>query len=109
MNKENLTPGNEYGFSVVAYNFNGFGPASDLAYFTSCTGPSGQPVPVVLQTTATTITFQWQAPADDGACPILSYDLLLDDGLGGSFESTDSATIANRPYLREHTVTLTEP
>ena len=40
-NKEGLTPGNNYGFSVVAYNFNGFGPASDLAYFTSCTEPSG--------------------------------------------------------------------
>lgn len=40
-NMQSLTAGNEYGFSVVAYNFNGFGPASPTAMFKSCTAPSG--------------------------------------------------------------------
>lgn len=50
-NKENLSAGNEYGFSVVAYNFNGFGPSSQMAMFKSCTAPSGQAVPIVLEAT----------------------------------------------------------
>ena len=41
-NKENLTAGNEYGFTVVAFNFNGFGPASEMKMLKSCTVPSGQ-------------------------------------------------------------------
>ena len=41
-NKENLTAGNEYGFTVVAFNFNGFGPASEMKMLKSCTAPSGQ-------------------------------------------------------------------
>jgi hypothetical protein len=54
-NKENLSAGNEYGFSVVAYNFNGFGPASTVAMYKSCTAPSGQAVPTVLVSTETSI------------------------------------------------------
>jgi len=38
---EKLTPGNEYGFTVIAFNFNGFGPASNMAMFKACTPPSG--------------------------------------------------------------------
>lgn len=103
-NMENLSPGNEYGFSIVAYNFNGRGPASEIAYFKSCTAPSGQPVPEVVETTQTSVMFRWYPPADDGACPVESYELYLDDGNSGSFSLTDAALIENKPYLREHTV-----
>ena len=41
LNIERLSPGNEYGFFVVAFNFNGKGPASETAYFKSCIAPSG--------------------------------------------------------------------
>jgi hypothetical protein len=61
-NIESLTPGNEYGISVIAFNFNGQGEASDTAYYKSCTAPSGQGVPTVLSTTSTQIYFQWTAP-----------------------------------------------
>jgi hypothetical protein len=40
-NQQQLSAGNVYGFSVVAYNFNGAGPASEFALFSACTAPSG--------------------------------------------------------------------
>lgn len=40
-NSENLIVGRAYGFSVVAFNFNGAGTASSLAIFKACTAPSG--------------------------------------------------------------------
>lgn len=49
----NLIPGHKYGFTVVAFNFNGKGESSEVVYFSSCTGPYGQPDPVVFVTNST--------------------------------------------------------
>lgn len=98
-----LTPGELYGFSVVAFNFNGEGEHSAMIWYKACTAPSGQDAPIVLSTTSTSIMFRWSPPADDGACPITSYKLYLDDGENGDFTSIDESEILNKPYLREHT------
>ena len=99
-NMEGLTPGNSYGFSVAALNFNGVGDRSVMSTYTSCTVPSDQSVPLVTGTTSTTISFQWLPPGDTGACPILTYELYIDDGSKGMFVLTDADVIANRAYLR---------
>jgi len=54
-----LTPGNQYGFTVVAFNFNGQSEPSEMTTYTVCSAPSGQMVPIVTSTTATSITFKW--------------------------------------------------
>jgi hypothetical protein len=104
LDQQHLTPGNSYGFSVLAFNFNGAGKVSPIAVFTACIAPSGLAVPQVLMTTKSTISFRWTPPEDEGACPVLSYQLELDDGLGGAFAAVDTAAIEKRAYLREHTV-----
>lgn len=48
--------------------------------------------------------FRWREPAEDGGCPIQSYELYLDEGASGVFVKTDSALLDNRAYLREHRV-----
>lgn len=63
-------------------------------------------VPQVFKTTSSSISFRWEAPADTGACPVESYVLYLDDGLASTLTPVDVETIANKAYLREHTVTL---
>ena len=73
--KQDLREGGAFGFSVRAKNFNGFGEESQTATFTACTSPSGLKVPIVLDTTKTTMYFEWEPPSETGACPILSYDL----------------------------------
>jgi hypothetical protein len=59
---------------------------------------------VVLDTTELSISFRWQPPSDNGACPITTYELYLDDGNSGSFVLTDAAEIDGKAYLREHIV-----
>lgn len=45
---DKLNPGEQYGFSVAAYNFNGLGTISDVEWYRACTEPSGQLAPIVL-------------------------------------------------------------
>lgn len=103
---ENLTSSNAYGFSVVAWNFNGAGKVSDTSVFKSCTAPMDISPPTVLKTTKETISFRWTPPSDDGACPVLSYQIELDDGKGGAFAPVDTSQIEGRAYLREHVVSF---
>jgi hypothetical protein len=64
-------------------------------------------MPIVGLTTKTSAAFTWKEPKSNGACPILSYDLLLDNGAGGTFTARDAASVGNKHYLRSHTVTFT--
>ena len=50
--------------------------------------------------------FIWQPPTQIGGCPILGYELYLDDGNDGAFTSVDSGVLGGKQYLRSHTVTL---
>ena len=101
---QDLKPGASYGFQVRAFNFNGAGDESEIAVFKPCTVPSNLAIPQILQTTATTMMFEWTPPANDGACSIQGYVLYVDDGAGGTLEPTDEAEMANKDYLRAHTV-----
>ena len=47
----NLTPGSPYGFSVIAFNFNGKSIESNVAVFKPCVEPSGLKTPTIYQTT----------------------------------------------------------
>jgi len=46
-NAVNLPIGKSFGFSVLAFNFNGAGTISEEAVFKTCTTPSGQRTPIV--------------------------------------------------------------
>jgi hypothetical protein len=103
----NLGQGKTFGFRVKAWNFNGAGAFSLEAIYKSCTAPSGLDMPIVGLTTKTSAAFTWKEPTSNGACPISTYDLLLDDGNGGAFTPRDAAAIGNKHYLRSHSVTFT--
>ena len=89
---------------MKAFNFNGEGEESQIAYFKPCTAPSNLAAPVVLATTKSSIAFRWVPPESDGACPILGHVLYLDDGASGDFTAVDEDVIADKDYLRSHTV-----
>ena len=99
--------GESYGFTVKAFNFNGEGEESTVAYFKPCTVPSNLAEPEILETTRSSISFKWTAPEDNGACPIEGYVLYLDEGVTGSaFSPVDEDVIADKDYLRTHTVSF---
>ncbi len=82
---EELVTGGTYLFYLAAVNFNGEGELSDPAVFTVCTAPSGLKPPTVTATTDTIMDLVWTSPADDGGCPLIGYELYLDDGSGSGF------------------------
>ena len=90
-----------------AFNFNGASEESEIAYFKPCSAPSNLGAPEIVITTRTELSFVWTAPEDDGACPILGYILYIDEGTANSdFSPIDESEIANKDYLRQHTVTF---
>ncbi len=69
-NAANLQTGKAFGFSVLAFNFNGAGELSEEAVFKTCTAPSGQTAPIVQHVDEINISIQWVPPKNDGGCPI---------------------------------------
>ena len=103
----NLTSGVLYSFKVSAVNFNGESLLSPLSQLKSCVAPSDVSPPVLTASTATTVTLRWSQPDSNGGCPVTSYAVYRDDGADGAFSvNMEAATIANNPYLFEHTFTL---
>lgn len=108
-NATGLTTGKAYSFYVVALNFNGISPNSDETYSLVCLIPQDLAQPFYISSTSSTITIGWKPPRFDGGCPIYTYSLYMDDGLGGSMVETDKVVIEGKPYLTSHYVTgLTE-
>jgi len=106
----NTTTGGQYQFKVVAVNYNGVSPESPELVTYSCVQPTQPAAPARKSGTATTVTLGWAQPSDNGGCPISGYKLYRDDGAGSSVNiEIDAATVNDKPYLQEHTVTLAGP
>jgi type II secretory pathway pseudopilin PulG/predicted RNA-binding protein with TRAM domain len=68
-----LTPGDNYSFTVTAVSTDGSGPASSASNTITADGPPPAPTgATATQSNATTITAAWTAPSDNGS-PITGY------------------------------------
>ena len=105
-NVTGLSAGERYAFSVSSVNFNGESGPSDELIVVSCTPPDEFPKPFFISSTQSSVTIGWLPPSDMGGCNLLTYELQINDGLGGtSFLGIDSVALSGRPYLTQHTVT----
>lgn len=52
----NIVSGNEYRFRYRALNFNGWGPLSEISYFTAANRPDAPPPPIFVASSATAIS-----------------------------------------------------
>ena len=77
----NLSPSLLYRFKVAAYNKNNVaGELSEISTIMACDVPSLFAKPSKLSTTRSSITVNWNEPADNGGCSILGYSVHIDDG-----------------------------
>lgn len=58
--------------------------------------------------TQTQISLTWSVPLSSGGCSTTGFQLLIDDGNGGTLTATNSADIEGKPYLRSYTITFTD-
>lgn len=60
-------------------------------------------------TSLPSFTLEWQAPSDDGGCPILSFAVFRNDGEGGDIitevNSDQDTNIRDNPTLRQMVIT----
>ena len=104
-----LTPGRLYRFKVSAVNYNGEGPQSDITQLYACEDVQGIYAPKYVSATETTMVVSWQEPSFNGACPVTSYALFIDDGASGTpnveVNTANDPNIRNKPSLRQATIT----
>lgn len=104
-----LQTGEAYRFKLQAINFNGLSEMSPEFTFNACLPPSGQPAPVRIDTTPTSITLGWSGPLDDGGCPITGFAVFRDEGDQGTpsveVNADSDPAVRSIPTLRRLTVT----
>jgi len=99
-NVTDLETGKRYSFAVVSVNANGVSEPSPELLAVVCVPPTGFPRPRRLSSTRNSVTLGWAAPSDTGGCPLLTYQLYVNDGVGGeTFLEIDAATLRDKPYL----------
>lgn len=59
--------------------------ASSIMSFKSCVAPTDLLTPLVIDVTRTSYHISWDAPENDGGCPIIYYEIYRDIGDGGAF------------------------
>lgn len=77
--------GLSYRFSVQAINSNGVSEQSDTTTLYACDTPSGLAAPIYVNSDQTNLTIEisWDAPTDDGGCPVTGFEVYYDDGVSG--------------------------
>jgi len=75
----------------------------------ACIAPSKMPQPQRVTSTTSSFTLSWQAPSNDGGCPVLGYAVYRNDGLGGPIttevNSISDSNIRDKPTLRQTVIT----
>lgn len=107
----NVTDTNQtYKFKVTATNFNGEGPASDIAHLKACTLPSsgadgGFAAPNITAVSSTSISISWTEPADNGGCKINGYAVYVDNA-NLVFAEYDAVNVRDKPFLNSYTIDM---
>ena len=85
-----ISKGKSYQFRYRAWNINGAGAFSDVAYITAAQVPARPPAPVYSSSTAISITLTLLQSVDDGGSMITSYVLEISPYLSTSWSTVAS-------------------
>jgi hypothetical protein len=104
-----LQTNQQYRFRLQALNLNGASAMSEVFTFNACLAPFGQPAPYRIDTTTASITLGWDAPIDDGGCPLTGFAVFRDEAdlQAPSVEvnADDDPSVRGIPTLRQLVVT----
>lgn len=88
-----VTTGRLYSFRHRVFNSNGPSTYSTPLQLYACVQPSSPGKPQWVTSTASTITFVWDSPVDNGGCPIIEYKAYSDLGGTGSVTNEIQASV----------------
>lgn len=101
----NLTAGDEYVFTLQAYQTNGFTEDLDSITLKVCAQPSYLYPPELINVDTTQMELQWEPPLSCGGCSIVQYTLYKNDGSDdGELLSIDTSDFTSDATKTSHTV-----
>lgn len=101
-----IITGEWYNFRYKVFNKNGESPYSDILMTWACELPTAPSQPQWVTSTETEIYITWEAPNDDGGCPVLEYKVFMDDGNDGDVNNiVNYDELQGIYYARSLTVT----
>ena len=103
-----LTTRLPYRFSVQAIDSNGISIASNTTTIYAWDLPSGIATPQYASSDRSTkeISISWDAPLDDGGCPILGFEVYVDDAATGIPTTKVTSVTSNDPSVGSATVSF---
>ena len=81
----NVKKGQTYRARYRAKNLVGWSGYSPIGYLTAASAPDAPPAPLFVSATSTSISVIVPRVLENGGSPVISYELLIDDGIGGNF------------------------
>ena len=98
-NVTELIVGRAYRFKVRALNFNGAGDFSSESVYYSCLPPQEILPPQYVSSTETSLKVKWGAPQYLYGCPLVTYNMYVDDGENGLATNLVAAMEPHINYL----------
>jgi len=101
-----LQTGEYYALYLQSVNFNGVSQPGRELVAPVCLAPNHIESVKYISSTKSSINVGWTTPTYTGGCPLLSYSLYINNGLGGSlFSEVNPAQINDKPYITNYDVT----
>ena len=86
----NIKKGETYRARYRVRNLVGWSGFSPIGYLVAASVPDAPPAPTFVSATKTSISVIVPRVLENNGSPVISYQLLIDDGLGGNFKSVTS-------------------
>jgi hypothetical protein len=101
-----LTTGLPYQLTVQASNVNGLSQPSPISSFYACSPPSRLQTPYYISSSQNTIEIGWQPPLNLGGCPVLGYQIFINNGLDDNVDIEVQSFDSQNPNINQYLIDM---
>lgn len=101
-----LITGLPYQLTVQASNVNGLSQPSPISTYYACSPPNRLETPFYISSSKTAIEIGWSTPLNLGGCPVLGYQIFINNGINDNVDIEVTAFDSENPNLHQHIIDM---